>query len=92
VTALALVGMGAAFVASYERAKGQALGYRGSEEVAYRTARAGLLALALLTSWTRGFLWAFVVLTAAAAAVRAWNVADQERRATSVARPGEEEP
>src|SRR5207249_8901795 len=53
VTALALVGLGAASVASYERAKGQALGYRGSEEVAYRTARGGLLALALLTGWTR---------------------------------------
>ncbi len=44
-------------------------------------ARWALLVFALLTGWIEVSLWAFVVLTGAASAVRAANVARQERRA-----------
>lgn len=80
---LALAGLGASYVASYERAKGEALGYRGSESVGYRATRYAALVLGLLTGWLDAALWAFLVLTVAAAAVRAWNVAVQERRSPS---------
>jgi len=81
LTALALIGLGAAYVASYERAKAGSLGYRSSEGLAYRTVRSALLVLALLTGWIEIGLWAFAALTTAAAAVRTWNVAAQESRA-----------
>jgi hypothetical protein len=74
VAALALVGFGATFVASYERARGQALGMAVSETVPYRVVRVSLLTLALLLGPTELFLWAVVVVTAAAVVVRAWNV------------------
>jgi CDP-diacylglycerol---glycerol-3-phosphate 3-phosphatidyltransferase len=77
---LALAALGASYLASYERAKGESLGYRGSEGLGYRAARAALLTFALLSGWIRGPLWAFVALTAAASGVRGWNVARQERR------------
>jgi len=80
---LALIGLGASYLASYERARGAALGYRGTESLAYRATRYATLVLALLTGWLEPALWIFVVLTAAAAAVRAWNVAAQERRSPS---------
>jgi hypothetical protein len=80
VAILALVGLGMSFVASYERARGWALGYAGTETVGYRAARAGLLVLTLLTGWIETGLWIFVALTTAAASARALNVARQERR------------
>jgi hypothetical protein len=81
VAVLALVALGASFLASYERARGQSLGYRGTESIAYRAVKGLMLPLALLTGWIEGFLWAFVVLATAAAAVRAYNVARQDREA-----------
>ena len=80
---LALVGLGASYLASYERARGAALGYRGSESLAYRATRHATLVLGLLTGWLLASLWTFAALTVAAAAVRAWNVAAQERRSPS---------
>ena len=80
VALLALIGLAASFIASYERARGRSLGYRGRETVGYRTVRAAILVLGLLTGWIEAALWAFVVVTLAAAAVRTWNVAQQERR------------
>ncbi len=77
--ALALVGFGTSFVASYERARGAALGYPGSEGLGYRAARDVLLVAALLSARPVPFLAAFVVVTATAALVRAWNVARQDR-------------
>jgi hypothetical protein len=79
VAVLALLGMGAAFVATYERAKGQGLGYRGVEQWPYRAATDALLVLGLVTGWLEGALWAFLAVTVAAAGVRAYNVARQER-------------
>jgi CDP-diacylglycerol--glycerol-3-phosphate 3-phosphatidyltransferase len=83
---LALVGLSGSFLASYERAKAQSLGYRGGEGTGYRAARAGLLVGGLLTGWVEASLWLFVVLTLAASAVRTWNVVLQERRAGEPAR------
>jgi hypothetical protein len=79
VATLALVGLGASYVASYERARGRSLGYAGSEGFLYRAVRAALLVFGLLTGWIEGSLWAFVVLTVVAVAVRAWSVAQQQR-------------
>ena len=80
VSILALIGLGASFVASYERARGRSLGYAGTETVGYRGLRAAILVLALLAGWIESALWAFVALTLSASAIRALNVARQERR------------
>jgi hypothetical protein len=79
VAVLALIGLGASYVASYERARGNSLGYQGAEELPYRTARAALLVLGLLTGWIEPTLWVFVALTGLAAGLRAWSVAGQHR-------------
>ena len=80
VSVLALVGLGASYLASYERARGQALGYRELEGAGYRTLRAAILVAGLLTGWVEASLWTFATLTVSASAVRAGNVARQERR------------
>jgi hypothetical protein len=80
VAALALIALGASFVASYERARGTALEYRGSEGLAYRAARDGLLVIGLISGWLEATLWAFVVVALAATAARAWNVHLQDDR------------
>jgi hypothetical protein len=80
VSVLALVCLGSSYVASYERARGAGLGYRQTEGQAYRATVSGLLALALLTGWLEPLLWVVLVITSAAAVVRAANVAMQERR------------
>jgi hypothetical protein len=77
---LALVGLGASYLASYERAKGQALHYRGVERALFKRTRYTILVLALLTGWLLAWLWVFAILTVAAAGVGAWNVARQDRR------------
>jgi phosphatidylglycerophosphate synthase len=77
---LAMLGLGTAYLASYQRAKGQSLGYVGSESVGYRVTREAILVLGLLTGWVTAALWAFTVVAAAAACVRVWNVVLQERQ------------
>ncbi len=79
VAVLSIVGLAASYLASYERARGQSLGYRGAETVPYLATRAGILVLGLLTGWVEAALWLFVALTVTASAVRAWNVVAQER-------------
>ncbi len=81
VAVLALVGLGASYVASYELAKGTALEYKGHETVGYRTLRAAILALGLQFGRIELSLWVFTVLTVAAMAVRWMNVTQQDRRA-----------
>ena len=78
---LALVGLGASYLAAYQRAKGQALGYHGTEGAALLWTRYAILVLLLLTGWLLAGLWVYVALTVPAAAAQAWNVARQERRA-----------
>jgi hypothetical protein len=80
LSVLALVCLGSSYVASYERARGAGLGYRQREGQAYRATVVGLLAVALLTGWVEPTLWVFLLITSAAAVVRAANVAIQERR------------
>lgn len=77
---LALAGMGLALVASYERARGQALGYRGLESVPYRLSRGLAVAGGLLAGALEPALLCLVVLTGAAAVARALNVVAQENR------------
>jgi hypothetical protein len=81
---LAIVGLGAAYLASYQRARGEALGYVGSESLGYRVTREGLLVFGLLTGWVAGALWAFTVIALAAVVARAWNIVLQERRGASL--------
>jgi hypothetical protein len=76
---LALVGLGASYLASYERAKGQALRYHGVERALFKRTRYAILVLALLTGWLLAWLLTFAILTVAAAGVGAWNVARQDR-------------
>jgi hypothetical protein len=83
IASLAMIGLGASFVASYERAKGRSLGYAATERLGYRSVRSALLVLGLLTGWVEPSLWAFAALTVVAAMVRAWNVTEQERRSPS---------
>lgn len=78
---LALAGLGSSYLASYQRARGEALGYAGSESLAYRLTREAVLVLGLLSGLAAAALWVFTVLTGAAAAVRAWNIVIQERHA-----------
>lgn len=80
VAVLSLIALGADFLAGYERARGESLGYRGNEGLAFRAARFALVSLALLTRWTWAAMWAFLSLTLVAAGVRAWNVVRQDRR------------
>ena len=79
VAALALVALGTCYVAAYERARADALGFRTFESVGYRAARSALIGLALVTGWMAAALWVLVVISAAALAVRAMNVALQQR-------------
>jgi hypothetical protein len=80
VTALALLGLGAAFTASYQRAKAASLGYRAPEGVGYRAARAALPVVGLLTGWVEASLWAFAALTVTATASRAMDIVSQHAR------------
>jgi hypothetical protein len=80
VSALALVGLGAAFTASYQRAKAASLAYRVSEGLGYRAAGAALPAAGLLTGWVEASLWAFAAMMVVATGVRASSVASQHAR------------
>jgi hypothetical protein len=87
IATLALVGLGASYVAAYERARGQSLGYLEREGRAYVLSRWLLLAFALLTGWVEASLWVFCAVTLGAGAVRAINVARQERLLRAGTRP-----
>ena len=92
VAVIALVGLGASYLVSYQLARGQALGYSGWVSVPYRIATAALLVFALLA---RSFdeavpevtLWLFAALAAAGAFRRAWDVRKQDRGAVASRRP-----
>jgi hypothetical protein len=77
---LALVALGLCYLASYERARADALGFRTFESVGYRAARVALLSVGLLASLLTIALWLLIILASAAVAVRAANVAVQHRR------------
>jgi hypothetical protein len=78
--AIAVAALVASFVAAYERARGRALGYPVDDSLAARAARYGLVALGLLVpGWLRGTLIAVLALSLLVVAVRASQVAKQER-------------
>jgi phosphatidylglycerophosphate synthase len=78
---LALVGLGGSYLASYQRARGQALGYVGAEGWGYRVTRYAILSIGLLFGLIDLALWTYAVVVVAAAVVRTLNVVQQERRA-----------
>jgi hypothetical protein len=77
----ALVGLGAAFVAAYERARGASLGFRIREPAGYRALLSAVLVMGLLGDWIEEALWAFSAVAVSAAVVRARSVARQHRGA-----------
>jgi hypothetical protein len=79
VGALALVALGLCYLAAYERARADALGFRTFESVGYRAVRSALIGLGLVTGWMAGALWLLIAVSGAAVAARARNVAVQHR-------------
>jgi hypothetical protein len=79
VAAASLVAVAAGFLASYIRAKGGSLGYGIEEGVVTPILRYGIVSLALLLGWTGWAIWVVAVLMLLAAAVRASQVAKEER-------------
>jgi hypothetical protein len=77
---LALAALGLCYLASYERARADALGFRTFESVGYRAARVALISVGLVAKLLTIALWLLIVLASAAVAVRAANVAVQHRR------------
>ncbi len=83
---LALVCLGLSYLASYERARSDALGYRTFEGLGYRVGRAAFLVAGLVSGQLTAALWLFAVLCTVAVGVRAANVALQERRSARAER------
>jgi hypothetical protein len=79
VAAAALVALAAGYLASYIRAKGGSLGYGIEEGIVTPVVRYALLALALLFGWGAWAIWTIAAVNVLAAAVRASQVAKEER-------------
>lgn len=75
----ALAALAAGFLGSYVRARGASLGYGVEESAKTRGLRYLLVAGGLAAGWTRWTVWAVAVVSALAAAVRASQVAKEER-------------
>jgi hypothetical protein len=81
---LALVCLGASYLEAYEVARGRALGYRLREWVGYRATALAVVPAGLLLGLVEPSLWILAVLTLAASAVRAADVARQSRAESPV--------
>jgi hypothetical protein len=79
LAAAALVALAAGFLASYIRARGGSLGYGIEEGIVTPVLRYGLVSLALIAGWTPWAIWVVAALMLLAAAVRASQVAKEER-------------
>ncbi|MFL5797823.1 MAG: hypothetical protein ACJ77A_07815 [Actinomycetota bacterium] len=78
--AIATAALVASFIAAYERARGRALGYPIEDGVVGRGLRYGLVAVGLaIPGWLRGALAGVLALAVLTGAVRASQVAKQER-------------
>jgi hypothetical protein len=77
--AAALVGLGASYLGSYVRARGNSLDYRVEESMVTRGIRYGLVVVALLLDLPAWLLWALAAFALLAAVVRVSQVAKQER-------------
>jgi hypothetical protein len=81
VAALALITLGTTLVASYERARSDALGYRVSSMKAMRFVRQVLPAAGVIAgaAWLMGSLWAALAVAGIALVARAAGVVTQDR-------------
>ena len=79
VAAGALVALAAGFLASYIRARGGSLGYGIEEGIVTPALRYGLIATGLIGGWS-WTVWAVAALMLLASAVRASQVAKEERQ------------
>jgi hypothetical protein len=77
--AMAVAALVMGFLAAYVRARGRALGYGVEDSVVTRAVRYGLVAVGLAGDWLGPAMIALLVVTTLAAAVRASQVAKQER-------------
>jgi hypothetical protein len=79
VAALALITLGTALVASYERARSDALGYRVPRSKAVRLVRQTLPAVGVIAggAWLTGTLWAALAVAGLMLALRAAAVVTQ---------------
>ncbi len=75
----ALVALGASFLSSYIRVRGAALGYGVEEALATRAIGYALVSVGLLVGWIGWTVWVLAGLMALAGAIRASQVAKEER-------------
>lgn len=79
VAAGAMIALAAGFLAAYVRARGGSLGYGIEESVVTPALRYALISLGLVGGWASSAVWIVAVLMLLAAAVRASQVAKEER-------------
>ncbi len=90
--AAAMAAMGFSFVAVYERARAESLGFRTTEGLGYRLARAAVLVAGLAAGVVEPALWVVAALAGAAAGARGASVARQRRRDPERGRPAASAP
>ncbi|HEX9122860.1 MAG TPA: hypothetical protein VF984_05810 [Actinomycetota bacterium] len=79
VAAGALLALGGSFLSAYIRARGASLGYGVEESPVTRLIRYALVGVGLVASWLSWSVWALAAFVLLAAAVRASQVAKEER-------------
>jgi phosphatidylglycerophosphate synthase len=79
VAAAAVLSLCLSFLGAYVSARGTSLGYRVRQNLGMRGLRYGLISAGLLTGWLEQTLWALAILMLLAVAVRASQVAKEER-------------
>jgi hypothetical protein len=75
----ALLALGGSFLSAYIRARGASLGYGVEESPVTRALRYALVGVGLAAGWLSWSVWALAALVLLAAAVRASQVAKEER-------------
>jgi hypothetical protein len=75
----AMVALGTGFLSAYIRVRGAALGYGLEEALATRVVGYALVSIGLLVGWIGWSVWALAGFTGLAAAIRASQVAKEER-------------
>ncbi len=75
----ALIALSAGFLGAYVRARGESLGYRVEESLVTRALRYTVVSAGLMGGWLRGGVLAAAAVSMLASAVRASQVAKEER-------------
>lgn len=75
----ALVALGASFLSAYIRVRGASLGYSVEEALGTRVICYALVSIGLVTAWIDWTVWVLAAFVLLAAAVRASQVAKEER-------------